>query len=219
MSVSNLHLTIDVKKYMSILYVFAFFFIIAHASLYFYHYHFESLPRLLLQMFDLDQENNLPTWFSGFILLNVAFFLFAYSRTENLEKKPYWLILSVGFLALAIDEVAGIHETINSVTDINWAIPAGILLFVLAAAFVPFLFSLRRGLALLFLLSGLMYVSGAIVVELASEHNNSDSMVYKMHVAIEEALEMLGVLLFLAVNLNEFSEDKPLHVDLSVKEN
>ena len=54
---------------------------------------------------------------------------------------------------------------------------------------------------------------------MASEHNNSNSMVYKMHVAIEEALEMLGVLLFLATNLHEFSKDHPLQVDVSVKAN
>lgn len=199
---------------MAVLYGLAFFFVVAHVSLYFYHYEVAKLPSLLLQMFDLDQENNLPTWFSGFILLNVAFILHVYASSQGVENKAYWRILSIGFLFLAIDEVAGIHETINTITDVNWAEPAAIMLVLLLAAFVPFLMSLRRGLAVLFLVSGLIYVSGAIVVELASAHDESDSMVYKMHVAIEEGLEMLGVLLFLFTNLGEMSKDDEVQVGI-----
>jgi len=199
---------------MAVLYGLAVFFIVVHVGLYFYNYEVAKLPRLLLPMFDLDQENNLPTWFSGFILLNVAFILHVYAGSEAVEKKAYWRVLSTGFLLLAIDEVAGIHETINTITDVNWAIPAAIMLAVLLAAFVPFLISLRRGLALLFLVSGLIYVSGAIVVELASAHDNSNSMIYKMHVAIEEGLEMLGVLLFLSANLGEMSKDDEVRVEI-----
>jgi len=200
---------------MAILYGFAFVFIILHVGLHFYHYHFDRVPRLLLQMFDLDQENNLPTWFSGFILLNIALAVFVYSSASGLKKRFHWRLLSIGFLVLAIDEVAGIHETINTVTEINWAIPAAIVLIVLLAAFVPFLFSLRRKLALLFILSGLMFVGGAIFIELLSQNNNNDSMVYKMHVAIEEGLEMLGALLFLFANLVEISKHKEVRIDVA----
>lgn len=208
--------TVNVPKYMSFLYAAAFALILVHVGLYFWHYNVAALPALLLQMFDLDEENNLPTWYSGFILLNIAFFLYVHARTEGLARRRTWLLIAVGFLVLAIDEVAGIHETFNSVTAMNWAIPGGIAVLVLAVVFVPFLLSLRRNLAILFVVSGTMFVGGAIGVELLSEDLNNDSLGYKMAVVMEEGLEMLGALLFLFANLRERATDDKVEVSVAV---
>lgn len=43
-----------------------------HAGLTLYHYRVEELSWLLLQFFDVNQENNLPTWFSQFLLLTAS---------------------------------------------------------------------------------------------------------------------------------------------------
>ena len=124
--------------------------------------------------------------------------------------------MSVGFLVLAIDEVAGMHETFNSSIEMNWAIPAAILVAVVGVAFIPFLLRLRRGLAGMFILSGFVFVSGAIIVELLSEEMDSDSLAYIMAVAVEEGLEMLGAWLFLVTLLKEMSAGKKLDVSVSV---
>ncbi len=200
-------LTLSVRDYTTSLFVLAGVFVSVHLGLYYYNYHVEELPWLLLQLFDLDEENNLPTWFSSFILLNVSFFVFLVSQKPALEKQAHWRFIAIGFLVLAIDEVAGMHETFNSSSEINWAIPGAILVLFLAAAYVPFLLSLRGKLALLFILSGVLFVSGAIVTELLSEDMDSDSWAYAMAVALEEGLEMLGVLLFLRLNLIEMADE------------
>lgn len=209
-------LTLSVRDYATSLCALAVVFLLIHLGLYFYNYHVEELPWLLLQMFDLDEENNLPTWFSSFILLNIAFFTLLGSVQPGAEKRQHWRCIAAGFLLLAIDEVAGMHETFNSSIEINWAIPGAILVLFLAAAFAPFLLALRGKLAVLFVLSGVLYVSGAIVTELLSEDMESDSWAYAMAVALEEGLEMSGALLFLTVNLREMAHGGNLTVATEV---
>ncbi|PCI77338.1 MAG: hypothetical protein COB20_08285 [SAR86 cluster bacterium] len=209
-------LTISVRDYTASLFALAVVFVAIHLGLYFYNYQVEELPWLLLQLFDLDEENNLPTWYASFILLNIAFFVFIASKKTGLQKKAHWQFIAFGFLLLAIDEVAGLHESFNSSIEINWAIPGAILVLFLAAAYVPFLLSLRGKLALLFILSGALFVSGAIVTELLSEDMDSDSWGYTLAVALEEGLEMFGALLFLQLNLREMAEDGSVEIDTQV---
>ena len=115
-------------------------------------------------------------------------------------------MLSVGFLALSIDEVAGLHESINTAIEISWAYPAAVLVLILGLSFIPFLLSLERRLAVLFVTSGLIYISGVLGVEVLSEDMDEDSMAYGFATAVEEGMEMLGALLFLSVNLNELKK-------------
>lgn len=218
---SSYQLQISIREYTSTLLVLALVLVTIHVGLYIYNYQAEELPWLLLQLFDLDEENNIPTWFSSFLLLNSAFFLYIYSAGEQLRKKFYWRFMAAGFFLLATDEVAGLHETFNSSIEMNWAIPGAILVLFLAVAFVPFLLSLPRKLAVMFVLSGFLYVSGAIIVELLSEDLESDSLVYMLAVAVEEGLEMIGALLFLATVLNEMrsggsEQSEQVAVDVSV---
>lgn len=225
MSNSSYQLDISVREYTSTLLVLALVLVTIHIGLYVYNYQAQELPWLLLQLFDLDEENNIPTWVSSFLLLNCAFFLYIFSNGEQLQKKFHWRFLAAGFLLLAIDEVAGLHESFNSSIEMNWAIPGAILVLLLAVAFVPFLLSLPRKLACLFILSGFLYVSGAIIVEVLSEDMDSDSLGYMLAVAVEEGLEMIGALLFLTTVLNEMrrsgngqseSEPEKVAVDVSI---
>lgn len=216
MSATQHQIEISARDYGAALFSLAVVFVCIHLGLYYYNYHVEELPWLLLQLFDLDEENNLPTWFSSFILLNIAFFVHVVSRAPDLQKRAHWRVIAFGFFLLAIDEVAGLHETFNSSIEINWAIPGAILVLFIAAAYVPFLLSLRRNLALLFILSGVLFVSGAIVTELLSEDMDSDSWGYALSVALEEGLEMFGALLFLQLNLRELTRDGAVKIDVVI---
>ncbi len=177
-----------------------------HCFLNYYHHEIEELHWLIFQLFDLDDENNLPTWFSSFVLLNNSLVMYLFAQMEKDRNKYYWLLLSVGFLALSIDEVAGLHETINTAIEISWAYPAAVLVLILGLSFIPFLLSLERRLAVLFVISGLIYISGVLGVEVLSEDMDEDSMAYGFATAVEESLEMLGALLFLSINLNELKK-------------
>lgn len=199
-------LQIAVSSYIRTLVITALVLISVHIGLYSYHYLYEKLPWLLRQLFDLDEENNIPTWFSHFLLLNNAFVLFLIASAGPSEKRFCWWALAVGFLILSIDEVAGLHETFHSIIDMNWAIPAGILVAIIGALFIPFLRSLDRRVAIMYLISGAIFVSGALIIELLSEDMKTKSLEYAFATALEEGMEMAGALLFLSVNLNLIKE-------------
>ncbi len=124
--------------------------------------------------------------------------------------------MAAGFLLLAIDEVAGMHETFNSSIEMNWAIPGAILVLIIAIAFLPFLLTPPKRLTALFIASAVVYVSGTLLVELLSEEMDSESLSYMLAVAVEEGLEMLGALFFLFVLLREMQTDAGVEINTSV---
>ncbi len=201
-------LNLKVTYYMRTLTVIALLLVCTHLALYCYHYLSEKLPWLLRQLFDLDEENNLPTWFSQFLLLNNAFVLCIIASNLAQKKRYYWWALAIGFLVLSIDEVAGLHETFHSVIDFNWAIPAGILVAIIGIVFIPFLRSLDRRLAIIYLTSGVIFISGALIIELLSEDMRTKSLEYALATALEEGMEMAGALIFLWANLNVLKTKK-----------
>ncbi len=90
-----------------ILLIVALVLLACHAALAIIHYRVEELPWLLRQLFDLDEENNLPTWYSGFLLLVVSVFLWLCGRRKRADADPWfgqWYALAVGFLLLSVDE-------------------------------------------------------------------------------------------------------------------
>ena len=172
-----------------------------HAALTIYHYQIEELSWLpWRQLFDVDEENNLPTWFSEFLLLTATALLWLCASRKRRDGDPsidHWYVLTIGFLLLAIDEVAGIHETINSLIDPTWAIGGGLLALGLGVGFIPFLRRLPRKTAILFVVAGAIYVGGAVGVEIIGEPFDSDSMTYNLLTALEEGMEMYGIIFFI----------------------
>jgi hypothetical protein len=177
--------------------------LVCHAALALYHYRVEKLNFLVIQLFDVDQENNLPSWYSGCLLLIASALLWFCARTKRSGGDPWsgtWYALAVGFLLLSVDEVAGIHESINSVIVITWAIPGGAAALVIGLAFIPFLLHLPRRTALLFALAGALYLGGAAGLEVVGNslvaQGLRDTLRYNLWSLLEESLELFGVILF-----------------------
>jgi hypothetical protein len=175
-----------------------------HAGLSLYHYRVAKVHWLVRQLFDVDQENNLPTWFSGFLLLLTSGFLWFCARQKRADGdrwSRYWQVLAWGFLLMSVDEIAGIHESINSAIVITWAIPGGIGALVIGLAYVPFLLHLPRRTALRFALAGAIYLTGAAGIEIVGNslvgQRLQDTLEYNLWTLAEEGMEMLGVVFFL----------------------
>lgn len=217
MSPYKYSIDISAKEYSGSILVLALVLVAVHLGLYIYHYQVEELPWLLRQLFDLDEENNIPTWYSSFLLLNNAFLLYIYSTQKEVVKRSYWGLLAAGFLLLAIDEVAGLHETLNTAIEMNWAILGGIGVLFVGVLFVPFLLAIPRRLALQFMLSGFIYFSGAILIELLGEDLDSDSLIYALTVSLEEGLELIGAWMFLNVMLQEMKANETVSIGAEVK--
>ena len=200
-----------------------------HVILTVVHYRVSELPWLLRQIFDVDEEDSLPTWYSASALLLTSFVLWinARARRQTGDKLHwYWYGLAGGFLLLSVDEIAGMHETLNSLIEISWAIPGGILAAFVGGIYLHFLFQIDRKTAIQFVIGGALFVGGAVGVELATEsfaendelgNNRLDTLAYYLWTTLEEAMEMAGVLVFLRALLLWMKEQaKPAHVELTL---
>ncbi len=200
---NTLHLQLSIDIYLRILFAVLVSLVTIHCLLNYYSHTISEVPWLLHQLFELDTENNLPTWFSSFLLFNNALITLFSAQMHGNALKLQWRLLSVGFLILAIDEVAGLHESFHTAIDFNWVLPASVLVGLIGVSFIPFLSRLDKRLAIGFIISGLIYIGGALGVEFLAKDMDEDEILYGFATAIEEGMEMLGALFFLAINLQE----------------
>ena len=90
----------------------------------------------LLRMFDLDGENNLPTWLSSLNLGACAVLLLVIARATQARRTVHgyhFYGLAALFLYLSLDEAAGIHEVAQGPVErmvggtgvyVGWVLPA-----------------------------------------------------------------------------------------------
>ena len=135
----------------------------------------------LIRLFDLDRENNIPTYFSASLLLLAALLLSIIAALKRKSRDPYalqWTILAFTFAFLAVDEAAGVHEllirpTVELLGDrttgifyFAWVIPGMALTLFLALFFFKFMLHLPVQTRLFFVLAAIVYLEGAIGFEL-----------------------------------------------------
>lgn len=170
-----------------------------HAVLWIWNYQMGDVVWYFLQLFDVNEEHNLPTWFSGFNLLVATLILGIVTlekrRIED-DQARRWLVLFLGFCYLSIDEIAGLHETVNSIVEPSWAWGGLVIAFVVGLYFIPFLRSLPRHSLIQFVTAGAVFVGGAVIMELIGEPLDADSLAYAMSTLVEEGMEMFGIILF-----------------------
>jgi hypothetical protein len=181
-------------------------------------YHLKSRSGIV-PLLSLSYEQNLPTFYSAALLLacSLLLALVALGAKKNGERfVANWRVLSAGFLYIAVDEVLSFHEeagklmTLGGVLHFSWVVPAAILVLLVGAAYVPFLRHLPRSMRVRFLLAGAIYVGGAVVMDLPlgywTVHHGTDNLGYGLIDALEEAMEMLGLNLFLLALLDHLAE-------------
>ncbi|NQV73717.1 hypothetical protein HQ496_11390 [bacterium] len=199
MDLNTYSVPVNEKKLIMGLSLIATFLLCAHGLLVCYNYLVEETPWYLLQMFDVNEEHNLPTWFSGFNLAIATTFLWIASREKRMANDSMsgrWTVLFAVFCFLSIDEIAGIHESINSVVEPTWAYGGAVIALVLGIYFIPFLKSLPRKTLIAFVISGAIFVGGAVGMEIVGEPMDSDSLIYNLTTMVEEGMEIFGIILF-----------------------
>lgn len=188
----------------------------------------------LVNLFDFNSEMNIPTFYSAMALFFTSNLLLLISNLQRKTQNPYilWIILSVIFLFLSVDEISSIHERLNFLTrDLlgtsgflyyAWVIPYAIVLCVFVILYLKFLLLLPRKIMMLFLLSGSIFVSGALGFEMVgawqSQLHGSEGLLYSILYTCEEVLEMLGIAIFI-YTLLEYILSRHKHLEITLIEN
>lgn len=186
----------------------------------------------LVDLFNLDNEKNIPTFFSVILLLSCCLLLtLIFFQHLKLDGKPnkYWAVLSVGFFYMSIDEFCSIHENFGRFSSIllgnksyplfhyAWVLPGFLIVIFVGLFFQKFLLSLPRTTKINFIIAGLIYVTGIIFLEalngyyfaLYKDAFGYQNLIYNALVTIEESCEMLGLILFIRALIDYLSTHFP----------
>lgn len=162
---------------------------------------------------DLNGEHNFPAAFSSLAMLAAAALLLSIARTAGRAGLPHrlaWLLLGGLFAALAVDEWVGLHERLNrpvrealqadGALYFAWVIPYALLLVSLAPLLWRFLLGLERRTRRRFVVAGIVYVTGALLLEMLGaslwRDGGPQTRLYYLETTFEEVLEMVGIALF-----------------------
>jgi hypothetical protein len=168
----------------------------------------------------VDFEQSIPTLYSAlmFVVSSVLFGAIAHAHARGDRAfVPFWVFLCLLSVVLALDEFGSLHERMTvlfrELLDIRggllfhytWVVPGAAVVALLVAAFIPFLRHLprttRHGLGG----AAILFITGAIGVELLGGFFAADegklNMGFVLIVTVEEALEMVGLAVLTATLL------------------
>ena len=167
-------------------------------------------------LLDLDVERSVYTWFSQLLLAGAGLLLLdtgarVYPRERLVGAQ--WLLLGLVFFALSADEALSLHELLSAPVGsalgtsgfltFAWVLPLAALCLLGFIAFIPFLRALPGRVRAAMLLAAALYLGGAIGMELiggklyADAQGDVTTAAYRLAAIIEEALEGLGILMFI----------------------
>ena len=189
---------------------------------------------LIVPMFALGSEANIPTMFSSFLLGTAAFLAFVIALAKRQQRDRFqrlWMTVSGVFVYLSIDEVAQVHDRAtmgvrkivgdSAVLHYAWVLPYAVVVVAVIVLFVPFLRHLPRRTAGGMMLAGALYVLGAMGLEVIEGMLEFSGQFYSVAmpilVTLEESLEMGSVVLFIWVLLTYLRQHlSGVHLDLFV---
>lgn len=181
----------------------------------------------LRRMFDMELEGNVPSWFSGTLLLACSMmfaFVWASGRQRREGNAAGWAVLALVSLAASLDEASAIHETVGerlqSAHVFIYLVPGSLLLlgiaFGLRGFFAALADSIRRALA--FAIG--IWLFGAVVLEgleavLRPSGAESSTGLALLNTA-QDTFELLGMILVLN-SLALYAREHAYKVSLAFK--
>ncbi len=182
-------------------------------------------PRGFLRVINVDFESSIPTWYSAVALAVSAVLLAVIAAALRARKEARdlfaWAALASIFALLSVDEIAGFHESVGNIIRefvptsgylrFAWVLPAFVILPLLGATFLGFLTRLTPRRRLQFVVAGLLFVGGAIGVEmigakLYAAAGDQLTLPFVIYIHLEEFLEMSAIVLFNAALIEHLAE-------------
>ncbi|WP_052055236.1 hypothetical protein [Myxosarcina sp. GI1] len=171
---------------------------------------------ILIKLFYLNNEKNLPTAYSSLSLLFCSLLLAVIAINKHIRSDRYrfhWTTLSLIFLYLSVDEAISIHEkSIETTRNLlnttgffyyAWIIPVMFLLVIFILFYLKFIKRLPQKTRFLFLFAGMLFIVGALGIEMIGakiyvmQNKSEKNLIYAMVATLEETLEMMGTTVFI----------------------
>ncbi len=168
-------------------------------------------------LFYVDQEGNVPTFFSAALLLCASLLLALISRLTKKANDSRWLqwtILASALLYMAFDEASGIHELLQTparwligrqnakgIFTYAWVLFGITFILVFVLSYLKFFFSLPSRTRKQFFAAAVVFLSGGLGMELVESYYvgtyGRETFGHAMLVTVEEGLEMAGVIILI----------------------
>ncbi|MBD2345719.1 hypothetical protein [Anabaena subtropica] len=178
------------------------------------------------EIFSLDEELNIPAWYSSFMLLFSAGLLAVITSIKKTDKYfIHWKNLSLIFLFLSIDEAFSLHEIliIPSLRQVfnfspiffqTWVIFGIPAVIFFGFKYFKFLLHLPKKTQYLFIVAATSYVGGSLGMEMVGgllrEYFSRLGIITTIGIVIEELLEMIGIVIFIYALLTYLSSLKEI---------
>lgn len=163
-----------------------------------------------LALVNLDEERSFGTWFSTVLLMiNVALLVLLFAASTDRVARRRFAILAVAVAAVSADDIAGVHERIDTnlgrllstsgILTFVWIIPALLVVGLIAAACFPIV-RIRPG-GHLVAVGAAVFVLGAAGLESVggwwfdAHGRDPGDTGYLLLAGVEESLEMLGCII------------------------
>jgi hypothetical protein len=180
------------------------------------------------ELFDLNWETSVPTWWQQSLLLvtsGLAALVGVSSDTQDRWRR-HWLVLAAVLLLMSIDEGVELHERlVEPVRDLlgvtggifwfAWVVPALVAVVVFAVAYVSFWRALPRCPRRWIAGGAVVFVAGAVGAEMIDAVAFTGGTVTfgrTLLYAVEEGLEMLGAVAIAYAILVVLSTRTPISV-------
>ena len=183
-----------------------------YSKYYLGHDHWRGiLPRL-----DLNAERSLPAGFSALLIgatATAAALAAVLERARRSRWTGHWVVLAAVLALMSIEEVADFHTVeiiprepavaLTGFLHMTWVLLAVPFVLAFAVAYFRFWRSMAPATRRRFLLAGAVYVGGALLMEMVGGRyfvasGEVGTFGLQVVLAVEEALEMAGMLLLLA---------------------
>ena len=175
----------------------------------------------IAEWLEVDREASLPTWYAVITLMACAVLLAMIARDAFQRGRPFarhWAALAAIFALLSLEEVIGIHSeatqrlrALVSITEgLGYAIALGAValigLAVVALLFGRFYLHLPVRWRVWFTIAAAIYLIGVFASDAVGDYliteSGAPTLGYVVVQTVEEAFEMIGVLIFIVMLLD-----------------
>jgi hypothetical protein len=163
-----------------------------------------------LALFNMNDEQNIPTLYNTFItLLSALLLVLIASKAEIKRDKLLWGGMALIFLYIGVDDFVTFHEGVyhhfvpeysgTGFLTYGWVIPYGAIILIVLVIYIPHVIRIPWKVRNKIILAGAVFVTCAYVLEFVSGYfiTHGHDILYKLSNTIGQGGEMVGILIFI----------------------